>query len=1733
MADVKIRITGDASGLQNAVNQSNQSISSLSASASTAMKSIASVMGPLTSILGSGAIVASLISTQREFDKINTGLVTVTGSVSKAAEAFQLLTGFAASTPFSLQEVSNAFVKLKTLGLDPTESALRSYGNTASAMGKSLNQMVEAVADAATGEFERLKEFGIKANKEGDNVKLTFKGITTTVKNSANEIQGYLLNLGNTDFAGAMERQANTLDGAISNLGDSWSQLMLTISQSGPNDSLTEGVRAASTALTDLSDIIKEMSKSSAEMGDSFNLFVSIAAGSKVVFQTIAILATDVMFVFKGIGREIGAWAAQIAALGSGDLAQFRAISEMVKADGERARLELEKIQRNILNPLKQLSGAGILDARDLRLLNESRAPDAPGGASSGSIKSKRALITDADRLALQQLEAALKAAKKNEDDWREGIEKANRALSDNIISLNDKAIAAETEAENYGKTKSQIEDTTIARLEEQRRIADGFDGQETVVANLDKEIAARKRLRAGLQAVEGLDDAKRISEDNASAAKKAEEDWQRTWDQLGQSLTDEIMRGGKNAGQLLKDYFRTLVLRPIIQSTVQMGMSALGLGGSSGGGSTAVVGGSWNMSPMSLGWSNFASSNAGVSMGLSTPINGPGTIGGTELTQWGQYGADFSSAVDSYGGYVNAFAQAANGNWGAAAGSAIGQSMGGPLGAFIGNTIGSAVDSMFGGESRQGGVSYLYGSATGDGTGIYNDYGTSGITAKFGSSGGPIQGIQELTGQTVAGINTLFRTLGSSATLAGFQAGAETSGNGRGGVFSGGTLSTGVRFGEAALGSNYSGGKYESTSSRDGDAAAIARNFGDDMLQVTIQALQAATDLPASISEYLQGIDAESLTGEAAAAIIQSVSAVAAFGSAVEKMPFENLRDLSFETTTALFTAAGGMDALGVKLGSYYENFYSQSERTAQATANLNAGFDDLGIAMPATKAEFRALVDGLDLTTESGRRAYNGLLTLSSGFSSFVDSTMQAAGISGDSISTLIRDGMLGRMSKEDVGGQLAGMVVDGVYNSIAGTFAQQITDIFVNGLVQPVIMAAATGASVTDIVAGIAIDDMVATATTAAEALGEIFNNPEFKAAIRQIGVNVADIVASIVPDTPYVPPKSQSVSSTAWSQDATTNQWASPATTAAEAAYDPTADRLAWQERLDVLTGASTQRQIDMLRDLASTTDAATQALINQVYAQEDLATAAEIAANVARTLADWQGKLLSLTDPAGQRGRDLQRDLASTTDAATQALIAQVYAQQDLADAAKIAADALAKAEEDRAQAADMLTGLGSERDSLLRTELANSLAEIAQQADDYKKSLTDLGQATAENVAAVDLWADAMSRSVLAAESMKAMQVIQQEIDGWSQLSDTVSGSMQDVRSQMAGFDSIAYWDGQSSNASAALAGATNYEDRAAAVETLRGSIMEGYSARLAAINSGLETSLTAVDERARIAEESARKQFDAEEENRSKAVQAANELNAAYRSIGEYAADLLRTDLSPLSGSAQLAYNRQQYSASFSKGSAGDIESLQALPGLADAFLNTAKDQAATAADYARTFSGTRAQLAALGNRAGADIEYEQREFMFASQAYDAEKIALQATANANIKALQDSTVALLGDLNTQIGTYLAANQELLRDEAVVYATLTDGIIDTNDTLASVDANIAASVRDAQAAQQAFSEIWAGITAQNESLVAEVRALRADLASQNSAIARNTATTVKLLDQVTTGGTAIITTPA
>jgi hypothetical protein len=204
-------------------------------------------------IMGTATVgLSKLVTVSREFDKISAGLITATGSADGALKSFEAIQDFATKTPYDLAQVTDSFIQLVNYGLDPSEKALTSYGNTSSALGKDLGMMIEAVADAATGEFERLKEFGIKSQLEGDKVSFTFRGITTTVGKNAADIQQYLIKLGETNFCDAMAERMKTLDGALSNLGDEWNKVFLNLSKAGIGNLIADMVRTVITGLEEL-----------------------------------------------------------------------------------------------------------------------------------------------------------------------------------------------------------------------------------------------------------------------------------------------------------------------------------------------------------------------------------------------------------------------------------------------------------------------------------------------------------------------------------------------------------------------------------------------------------------------------------------------------------------------------------------------------------------------------------------------------------------------------------------------------------------------------------------------------------------------------------------------------------------------------------------------------------------------------------------------------------------------------------------------------------------------------------------------------------------------------------------------------------------------------------------------------------------------------------------------------------------------------------------------------------------------------------------------------------------------------------------------------------------------------------------------------------------------------------------------------------------------------------------
>ncbi|MFK7004602.1 hypothetical protein BWK63_09580 [Flavobacterium covae] len=214
-------------------NRLNDSLGKVEKSSASLSNQLDKVKGLIASVFAVGAIMSfgnKVVEARAEYEKFNAVLTNTFQSDKVGAAALNMLTDFATKTPFQLNELTGSFVKLVNRGFNPTKEELTKLGDFASSQGKGFDQLTEAMLDAQTGEFERLKEFGIKASKNGDKVTLSFKGVTKEVKNNESAIRDALMQYGEmTGVAGSMNAISQTLGGKLSNLADQWNNFLVAV----------------------------------------------------------------------------------------------------------------------------------------------------------------------------------------------------------------------------------------------------------------------------------------------------------------------------------------------------------------------------------------------------------------------------------------------------------------------------------------------------------------------------------------------------------------------------------------------------------------------------------------------------------------------------------------------------------------------------------------------------------------------------------------------------------------------------------------------------------------------------------------------------------------------------------------------------------------------------------------------------------------------------------------------------------------------------------------------------------------------------------------------------------------------------------------------------------------------------------------------------------------------------------------------------------------------------------------------------------------------------------------------------------------------------------------------------------------------------------------------------------------------------------------------------------------
>lgn len=271
---------------------------------------VAGAAGAFLSFEAAQTAARYIFGANEEAEKLQATLKTVTGSAKAGAAAFQLISDFAASTPFQIQNLTSAFIQLRARGFDPTRQDLAGLGNFAAAFNRDFTDLAAAVVSLSAGMVRPIREFGVDAHVAGDKVTLSFQGVTKTVARTAAAISSFLVQVGNTRFADAMAERMNTLEGALSNLKDSAFRVAVQIGENGLNGALEDVVHS-------LNDAISESDGFAKTLGGSLASGVRGAeAALEALLRHLQLIATAAeVLAGAAIGRGLAGLAVRFAGL--------------------------------------------------------------------------------------------------------------------------------------------------------------------------------------------------------------------------------------------------------------------------------------------------------------------------------------------------------------------------------------------------------------------------------------------------------------------------------------------------------------------------------------------------------------------------------------------------------------------------------------------------------------------------------------------------------------------------------------------------------------------------------------------------------------------------------------------------------------------------------------------------------------------------------------------------------------------------------------------------------------------------------------------------------------------------------------------------------------------------------------------------------------------------------------------------------------------------------------------------------------------------------------------------------------------------------------------------------------------------------------------------------------------------------------------------------------------------
>ncbi|WP_207869503.1 hypothetical protein [Pseudomonas sp. 51_B] len=480
-------------------------------------------------------------------------------------------------------------------------------------------------------------------------------------------------------------------------------------------------------------------------------------------------------------------------------------------------------------------------------------------------------------------------------------------------------------------------------------------------------------------------------------------------WKSIGdgfEGFASSLKEGFK---QLLAELAHMAITRPIV---MQIG-AALGVGGLSaqnGGlfGGSAAGGGLSLSSLWNMGSSAYSAITSGFGGAIAAGWSaGQGFLGGMQGAISGGYGY-ISNAVSSLFGGSVAASGASNvgfglgqslvsggvGSGGAAAGSSAGYATGAGGATALGGALAGIGGALYG-----YGQSGVKGAATGAAGGVGGYYAGAAIGSLAGPLGTVIGGVigsalGSFVGGSLFGGSWQTKDVGLSLGVTGgeFDGQQYEYQKKKGGLF--GKNKKRTRYSaldpevQAAMQETYDATEgavvdlFDRIGVSVGDGAFAGLNIAKQQISTkgkTEEEIQAAiTEMFGGFADQMVSYIDQGVGGYKFAELAERVAVFESFNKSLGLIDVAmlSLSPHSMELANAMVAAAGGLETYTNNLNTYFNAFFSESERADKTLASVQQQFKDMNVVLPETREGYRKVIEALDLTTEAGQQMYLTLI-------------------------------------------------------------------------------------------------------------------------------------------------------------------------------------------------------------------------------------------------------------------------------------------------------------------------------------------------------------------------------------------------------------------------------------------------------------------------------------------------------------------------------------------------------------------------------------------------------------------------------------------------------------------------------------------------------------------------------------------------------------------------------------